>query len=83
MDKKFVALILAAGMSVTALAADPPKDDKANADEKATKPEKRPWPPQKVPKVIDQSKPEPVGRKTQDERAAEKREKRANAGNTK
>ena len=77
MGKKLVALILAAGMSVTALAADPPKEDKANKDEK------RPWPPQKVPKVIDQSKPEPVGRKTQDERAAEKREKRANAGNTK
>jgi len=69
MGMKFIAFIVAAGLSIPALAADPPKNEKAGKDEK------RPWPPQKVAKVIDQTKPERVGRKTQDERAAEKKDK--------
>ncbi|NBQ86052.1 MAG: hypothetical protein EBU07_00985 [Betaproteobacteria bacterium] len=77
MGMKLIALLMAAWLASPALAADPPKDDKAKKEEK------RPWPPQKVPKVIDETKPERVGRKTQDERAAEKKEKPGDAAKKK
>lgn len=77
MRLKLFALWMAVCLAAPAFAADPPKDDKAKKDDK------RPWPPQKVPKVIDESKPERLGRKTQDERAAEKKDKAAEAGKKK
>lgn len=69
MIKKPAMLALVLMVPVAAWSADPPKDDKAGKDGK------RPWPPQKVPKVIDNSAPERVGRKTQAERAKEAGEK--------
>lgn len=66
---KIVMAAAALIVPAAAFAADPPKDDKAKKEEK------RPWPPQKVPKVIDNSSPEKIGRKTQAERAKEAADK--------